>query len=85
MGEIRELRSSERIETSLSSEVHVAWNGPTMYDPVTSDLIGDSLKEYFEEHTKSGAPRFHTSSKLRFSSSTVSDYMNKKSRIACNG
>ncbi len=41
---------------SLSSEVQVAWNGPAEYDPNTELLIDNALKDYFEEHTKAGAP-----------------------------
>ena len=67
--------------SSLSNEVQVSWNGPCEHDHITERLIEDSLKEYFEEHTKSGNPRFYVTSKLRFSSSTVSAYMNRKSRI----
>ena len=33
-------------------------------DPVTTDLNLDSLKEYFEEHTRSGRLRFYVSSKF---------------------
>ena len=67
--------------SSLSNEVQVSRNGPCEHDHVTERLIEDSLKEYFEEHTKSGKPRFYMTTKLRFSSSTVSAYMNRKSRI----
>ena len=52
-----------------------------MYDPMAKDMISEAIKEYFEHHTQSSKPRFHTSSVLRLSSSTVTNEMNKKSRI----
>ena len=61
--------------SSLSNEVQIAWNGPESYDPITKELISDSVAEYFKEHTRSGKPRFYVSSKLRYSSSTVASYI----------
>lgn len=69
---------------SLSSEVQVAWNGPAEYDPNTEQLIDRALKDYFEEHTQKGTPRFFITSGIRHSSSTVATYMNKSSRIKFN-
>ena len=70
--------------SSLRNEVQVSWNGPSEHNNITEMLLEDSLKDYFEEHTKSGKPRFYVSSRLHFSSSTVSAYMNKRSRIKFN-
>ena len=70
--------------SSLCYEVQVSWNRPSEHDKITERLLEDSPKDYFEEHTKSGKPRFYVSSGLRFSSSTVSAYMNKRSRIKFN-
>ena len=67
--------------SSLSNEVQVSCNGPSEHDKITERLLEDSLKDYFEEHTKSGEPRFDVRSGLCFSSSAVSAYINKRSRI----
>ena len=65
----------------LSSEVQVAWNGPAEYDMATKQLVDDALMDYFDEHTKSGTPNFYVTSRLRFSSYTISRHMNKRSRL----
>ena len=57
--------------SSLSNEVQVSWNMPSENDKITERLLEDSLKDYFEEHTKSGNLRFYVGSGLRFFSSTV--------------
>ena len=49
--------------SSLSNDVQVCWNGPSEHDKITERLLEDSLKDYFEEHTKSGKPRFYVSSR----------------------
>ena len=68
--------------SSLSNEVQISWNGPSEHDKITERLLEDSLKDYFEEHTKSGKPGFYVSSGLCFSSSTVSAYMNKSLEVS---
>ena len=69
------------LSSSLSNEVQIAWNGPAEYDSVTEKLISDALQKYFEDRP-SGEPRFFVSSKLRYASSTVANFMKKVSRIS---
>ena len=69
---------------NLSSEVQVAWNGPAEYDPAAQTLINQALEEYFTEHTISKTARFYTTAVVKCSSSTISKFMKKKSRINFN-
>ena len=66
---------------SLSNEVQISWNGPFEHSAAAERLLDRSLDAYFNEHTKSGAVRFHVSSKFKFMSSTIRNYLKKRSRI----
>ena len=66
---------------SLSSEVQVCWNGPFEHSPAAEILLERSLDSYFDEHTKSGVARFHTSSKFKIVSKTIKNHLQTKSRI----
>ena len=64
-----------------SSEVKVAWNFSLEFSKATAKLLEEALERNCEERTQKGSARFYVSSKLRFSSSTTSKFMNQQSRI----
>jgi hypothetical protein len=64
---------------NLSNEVQVAWNGPHEFQPQAAEVIEDALNSHFAG-TETGI-RFYVRSKLKLASSTINDYMKKRSRI----
>ena len=66
---------------SLSAEVQIAVNGPFEFSPMTDQLISEAIKKYFEKHTKAGSARFYVSSKLKTSSSTIANFLQKRSKV----
>ena len=64
---------------SLSNEVQVAWNGPQEFQRQVAEIIEDALNAHFAG-TETGI-RFYARSKLKLASSTINDYIKKRSRI----
>ena len=64
---------------SLSNEVQVAWNGPQEFQRQVAEIIEDALNAHFAG-TETGI-RFYARSKLKLASSTINDYIKKRSKI----
>ena len=65
--------------SSLSSEVQVAWNGPSEFSRATEGIIKEAIEKYFET-TQTGI-RFYVQTPLKVMSSTIKSYFNCPSRI----
>ena len=64
---------------TLSNEVQVAWNAPSEFSHFKTSLIKESLDKYFKEG-QTGL-RFYERKRLALMSSTIAEFMKKRSRI----
>ena len=67
------------LPNTLSNEVQVAWNAPSEFSHFKTSLIKESLDKYFKEG-QTGL-RFYERKRLALMSSTIAEFMKKRSRI----
>ena len=67
------------LPASLSNEIQIALNGPAEMEQATTNLIKESMVEYFDK--KQTGVRFYIQTKIRLISLTIQSYCSKHSRI----
>ena len=65
--------------SSLSNEVQVAWNGPSEMSKATTNILEESIDQYFKNIKTS--VQFYVSYQLKLMSTTVKNYFSLPSRI----